>query len=66
MSGVHRWRIRGATVCGVFKSMLARADEFVMQPRIDASRGEQSFMRAALDDFALIEHEDEVGFADGA
>src|ERR1051326_7728285 len=43
--------------------MLACADEFIVQPGIDAAGGEQGVMCAAFDDFALGEHEDEVSFA---
>src|SRR5882762_10259118 len=46
--------------------MPASADEFIVQSGIDAAGSEKSIVCAALDDVALAENEDEIGFANGA
>jgi hypothetical protein len=41
-------------------------EEFPVQTGIDSVPGQQRFMRAPLDEPAMIEHQDEIGFANGA
>ena len=43
-------------------SMLARANEFIVQPRIDAAGGQKRVMSSTFDDATLVQHEDEIGF----
>ena len=55
------------TACAVLRSGVApSADEFFVQPGIDAARGQQAGVGPTLDDAALVQHEHQVGLADGA
>jgi hypothetical protein len=42
------------------------ADEFVVEFGVEAVGLKQGFVRAALDNFAVVEHEDLMRFANGA
>ena len=48
-----------------YDPLLLQLHDLMIQIRIPSSRGEQLLVSAALDDPALFQHHDGVGFADG-
>ena len=45
---------------------LIRSDKLLVKPRINAARAQQGFVRAALDDSSAVQHQHQVGLANGA
>jgi len=42
------------------------ADKFLMQTGVNATLPQECFMRSAFDNPSLVEHQDQIGLANGA